>query len=134
VDFLPGNAQCCHFTVSGLETGLTLEFKGDADVHCTSWLAAGALVSIPAQAASKDRQLMTIRVRSALKEKKGGDVVMKKMAGNRGGCQACGLDARRKTKNQTTQRGARGKVSKNCTAFSIKKAASGFPEAAFGFS
>jgi hypothetical protein len=38
------------------------------------------LVSIPAQAASKDRQQMTTRVRSALKKKKGDDVVMKKMA------------------------------------------------------
>ncbi|WP_162130769.1 hypothetical protein [Polaromonas sp. CF318] len=77
---------------------------------------------------------MTTRVRSALKERKGGDVVMKKMAGIQGGCQACGLDACGRTKNQITQRGARGKVSKTRTALSIKKAASGFPEAAFGFS
>ncbi|MFS2033567.1 hypothetical protein ACEN8I_06020 [Polaromonas sp. CT11-55] len=110
-----------------------MEFKGDAEVHWTSWPVAGALVSTPAQAASKDRQLMTAKVRSALKEKEGGNAVMKKMAGIRGSCQAYGQCTRENKEPDNSTRWAR-KSFKKSTTFSIKKAASGFPEAAFGFS
>jgi hypothetical protein len=107
-------------TVSGFDWGLEPEFAGDAETQVTSWLAAGAPVSIPAQAASRDRPLTAIRVRSALK------VVAFLRPENRKGKQ------KNKEADHSTRRVL--KSFKNGYDLCQKKTASGYPEAVFGFS
>jgi len=80
VDFLPGNAQCSHFTISAFpfRSGFGFEFAGDAEAQLTSRLASGVSVPTPAQAASMTAQATAIRVRNKLKEKQEGNGVMGK--------------------------------------------------------
>jgi hypothetical protein len=78
VDFLPGNAQCCHLTVtvSGIEEEFESGFAGDAEVQFTSWLLAGSEVPTPAQAARRVTQATTVIARSVLEKKQGDSRVM----------------------------------------------------------
>jgi hypothetical protein len=69
VDFLPGNALCCHVTMSGFEGEFEFGFAGDAEVQFTSWLVADAEESTPAQAASTVTQATAIKERNAPREK-----------------------------------------------------------------
>jgi hypothetical protein len=137
VDFLPGNALCCHVTVSGFEAGFVFGLAGDAEIQFTSWLLAGAEVSTPAQAASTVTQATAIKLRSIFTKKQCGDSVMGKQAAD--GYKTCFLRTCKQAperEGQITQRGSDRKsfrIRLICTALIqiIKKAAPGFPEAAF---